>query len=154
MVVWNGFKVRIKSVLKCFHPLEGFGGRVHGRCIQGHRGDPNTEFSADMCCWAADRHLCQLHSSFPENLKKKKIFKSIIVNNNTGRDTGGQRHANNTPYSLYVTGKVNVWEPVWEPKCNSRLLLGLIVSKQKSAKLPTNTAILCWSCHLEPESVQ
>lgn len=72
-----------KSLVNCFHPLEGFAGRAHGRCIQGQRGDPNTEFSADMCCWAADKHLHQLHSSFPENLKKMYISRSIIFNNNT-----------------------------------------------------------------------
>lgn len=44
-------QMRINSLLNSFHPLEGFEGRVHGRYIQGHMRDPNTESLADMCCW-------------------------------------------------------------------------------------------------------
>lgn len=63
-------QMRINSLLNSFHPLEGFEGRVHGRYIQGHMRDPNTEYLADMCCWVEHKHLCQLHNFFPENLKK------------------------------------------------------------------------------------
>lgn len=67
-------EMRIISLLNFFHPLEGFEGRVHGRYIQSHPGDPSTESLAGMCYWVEHKHLCQPHNSFPENLKKKRFI--------------------------------------------------------------------------------
>lgn len=64
-------QTRTNTSLNWFDPLEGFEGRVHGRCIRGHLGDLNTESSVDTCCWGEHKRLCQLHNSCLENLKEK-----------------------------------------------------------------------------------
>lgn len=64
-------QTRTNTSLNWFDPLEGFEGRVHGRCIRGRLGDLNTESSVDTCCWGEHKRLCQLHNSCLENLKEK-----------------------------------------------------------------------------------
>lgn len=60
------------------YPLEGFEGREHGRCVQDHLGDPNTECLVDMCCWVTHKHQRQLHNSLPENLQEKEDFIQLM----------------------------------------------------------------------------
>lgn len=62
---------KCRQSIEMFYPLEGFEGRVHGRCIQNHLGGQNTQTLMDRCCWVEHKNQCQLHNYIPENLKEK-----------------------------------------------------------------------------------
>lgn len=81
--------MRMDCLINCFHLLEGFEGRAHGRCIQGHMKDPHTESLVDMCCWVEHKHQCQLHNFVLENLKNS--LNTVDVNNsNTNMNNLGE----------------------------------------------------------------
>lgn len=94
-------------LINCFHLLEGFEGRAHGRCIQGHMRDPHTESLVDMCCCVERKHQCQLHNFVLENLKNS-LNTSHVNNSNTSMDnlgeetTRGQRLVIQNVYQVFL----------------------------------------------------